>query len=153
PRTNEVGEMRELGVNQVFNINSLPLVSEEQVLIGRKRLETLGEARDEVFRLRSRNLTGDCLYETKHVLGAMIDLAHEETLPFLALLTFGNILHDANDARGPWLAPGAVEMRKPIYLCPSDLAASPLNSVLTRRAFRIGGVKGCQVVRPKPFRV
>src|SRR5262249_11927419 len=58
-RTNEVGEMRELGVNQVFNINSLPLVSDQQVLIGRKRLETLGEARDEVFRLRSRSLTGD----------------------------------------------------------------------------------------------
>jgi hypothetical protein len=33
-RTNEVGEGRELGLNQVLDLNPLPFVPDEQVLIG-----------------------------------------------------------------------------------------------------------------------
>src|SRR5215470_3604121 len=137
-RTNEVGEMRELSVNQVLDINSLPLVPDHQVLIGRKRLDTLSEAPDKVFRLTSRGLAGDCVYETEHILGAMIDLAHQETLPLLAVLAFRNVLHDADDACGPWLRPSPVEVSKPMRLHPPNLAGSPLNPILMRWALRIG---------------
>jgi hypothetical protein len=34
PRANEVGEVRELGPNQVSDPNSMPFVADEQVLIG-----------------------------------------------------------------------------------------------------------------------
>jgi hypothetical protein len=33
-RTNQIGEMRELGAHQLLDVNSLPLVPEQQVLIG-----------------------------------------------------------------------------------------------------------------------
>ena len=42
--------MRELGVDQVLNSNALPFVPDRQVLIGRKRLDALGEPLDKVFR-------------------------------------------------------------------------------------------------------
>jgi hypothetical protein len=31
------------------------------------------------------------VHDAEHILGAMIDLAHEEMLLFLALLAFGNV--------------------------------------------------------------
>jgi len=60
----------------VLDINALPLVPDQQVLIGRERLNPLSEVPNKVFRSTSRGLAGDCLHETEHVLGAMIDLAH-----------------------------------------------------------------------------
>src|SRR5258708_40263773 len=83
----------------------------------------------------------------------MTDLAHEEVLPFLALLAFGNVLDGADEARNPPLTPGTFETSKPTHLDPADFAASSLNSVLTRGALRIGGTERCFGVCPKTFRV
>jgi hypothetical protein len=49
--------------------------------------------------------------------------AHEEVLPLLPLLAFGNVRNDADDARGRALTPGALEIGKPMYLDPADVAA------------------------------
>jgi hypothetical protein len=48
-RINEIGEGGELGMNQVLDVDSIPFVADEQVLIGRKRLDALGEALNEIF--------------------------------------------------------------------------------------------------------
>src|SRR5262249_47611483 len=68
PGPHEIGKKGELGSRQILDINSLPLVPDQQVLIGRKRLDAVSEALDKIFRLTSRGLAGDCLHETKHVL-------------------------------------------------------------------------------------
>jgi hypothetical protein len=44
------------------------------------------ESIDEIFAIRGSGLKSDHLHDTKHILCAMIDLAHEKTLLFLALL-------------------------------------------------------------------
>jgi hypothetical protein len=76
PRPQKVRKMRELGAHQILDINALPLVPDQQVLIGRERLNALSEALDKILRLTSRGLAGDCLHDTEHVLGAMTDLTH-----------------------------------------------------------------------------
>jgi hypothetical protein len=81
----------------------VPFVADQHVLIGSERLDALSKAPDEIFRLTSRGLTGYCLHETKHVLGAMIDLAHKQVLPFRALPTLFS-LRLARIASG-WRAP------------------------------------------------
>ncbi len=50
----------------VLDINALPLVPDQQVLIGRERLNPLSEVPNKVFRSTSRGLAGDCLHETEH---------------------------------------------------------------------------------------
>jgi hypothetical protein len=86
PGPDNVCKMRELGAHRVFYINSLPLVSDQQVLIGRKRMDALSEAPDKVFRLTSGGLAGDCLHEREHVLGAVIDFTHQKVKPPLLCL-------------------------------------------------------------------
>jgi hypothetical protein len=76
PGPHKIGKIGELGAHQILDVNSLPLVPDQQVLIGRKRLDALSEALDKIFRLTSRGLAGDCLHETEHVPGAMTDLTH-----------------------------------------------------------------------------
>ena len=85
--------MCELGAHQILDINALPLVPGQQVLIGRKCLDTLSEVLDKIFRLTSRGLASDCLHETEHVLGAMIDLVHQKVNLFLVNFSRGNILN------------------------------------------------------------
>ena len=84
-------------------------------------------------------VVSDRVHDAEHVLGTMIDLAHEEVLPFLALLAFGNVLDGADKVRGPPPTPGALEASKPTHLHPADFAVSPLNPVLAQGAMRIGG--------------
>jgi hypothetical protein len=60
----------------------------------------------------------------------MINLAHEEALPFLAPLAFGNVVSDTDNAREPSLALVVLEVRKPTHLYPADFAVSSLNPVL-----------------------
>src|SRR5262252_6176336 len=100
-RTNEAREMRELGAHQILDLNPFPFVPDEQVLIGRKRLDALGEALDEIFGVFGGGLVSDRVDDAEHVLGAMIDLAHEEMLLLLALLAFGDVLNGAAQANGP----------------------------------------------------
>src|SRR5262249_28257960 len=107
--------MCELGVDELLDINSLPLVADKQVLIGRKRLDALGEALDEIFGMTGDGLVSDGVNDAEHVFGAMIDFAHEEmlfflALPafFLALLAFGDVLDGADETYGPSLAPAAL---------------------------------------------
>src|SRR5215475_3442526 len=73
-RTNEVGEIRELTANQVIDVNSPPLVPDEQVLVGGKRLDAFGEAVDEIFRTLGSGLACDRSDKAQNILGAMIDL-------------------------------------------------------------------------------
>jgi hypothetical protein len=92
PRTNKIRKVRELGAHQIFDIDSLPLVPDQQILIGRERLNALGEAPDKVFGVTSRGLAGDCLHKAEHVLGAMIDLTHQKMNLLLVSFPLGDIL-------------------------------------------------------------
>jgi hypothetical protein len=66
-------------------------------LIGGKRLKTFSEPPDKVFGLTSRGLSGHCLHETEHVLGAMIDLTHQKANLLLDPFSRSNV---ADDLRG-----------------------------------------------------
>jgi hypothetical protein len=68
----------ELGVNQIRYRNSLPLVSDQQIMISCERLHALSEGRDEVFRFTSSRLTSDWPRETEHGVGAMVSLMHQK---------------------------------------------------------------------------
>ena len=96
PGPHEIGKKGELGPRQILNINSLPLVPDQQVLIGRKCLDAVSEALDKIFRLTSRGLASDCLHETEHVLGAMIDLTHQKVYLLLVSFLIGHILSNAS---------------------------------------------------------
>src|SRR5260370_1427951 len=124
-RANEIGEMRELGANQVRDLDPIPFVADEQVLIGRKRLDALGEALDEIFGISGGGLVSDGVDDAEHILGAMIDFAHEQVFLFFTLLAFGDVLCAAGHSYCPSVTPGALEMTKPLNLPPTDLAASP----------------------------
>ena len=96
PGPDKIGKVCELGAHQILDINSLPLVLDQQVLIGRKCLDTVSEALDKIFRPTSRGLAGDCLHETEHVPGAMTDLAHEKVNLLLVSFLIGHILSNAS---------------------------------------------------------
>jgi hypothetical protein len=48
-KTDQVGQMRQLGADQILDLDPIPFVPDEQVLTGRKRLDELGKALDEIF--------------------------------------------------------------------------------------------------------
>jgi hypothetical protein len=54
------------------------------------------EAPDKFFRLASHALAGDCLHDTKYVLGAMIGLTHQKA-NLLAIVTYANKLALGNN--------------------------------------------------------
>src|SRR5260370_17435357 len=83
----------------------------------------------------------------------MIDLAHEEVLPFLALLAFGNVLCGADEAHDLSLRPGTLEIGKSMILHPADLAVFPPDTVLNREGLRIDGIKSRRDSRPNPLNV
>jgi hypothetical protein len=60
-RSEKIRKVRELGAHQILDIDSLPFVFDQLVLIGRKRLDALCKAPDKVFRLTSCGLADDCL--------------------------------------------------------------------------------------------
>src|SRR6266853_626879 len=125
---------------QVRDRYPIPFVAHEQVLIGRKRLDALGEALDEIFGILGGGLVGDRVHNAQHVLGAMIDFSHEEVLLLLVLLAFGNVLDGAAEAHGPALRPGALKIGKSVSLHPADLAITPPDPEFARGAFRIGWI-------------
>src|SRR5215467_5099078 len=131
----------------------MPFTFDEEVLISEKRLDALGEAFDEMFGISGGGLASDCVHDTKHVLGTMIDLAHEEVLSFLALLAFGNVLSSTDHADGVSLVGGTLEIRKPVSLHPPDLAVCPQVLELSHAGFRIGGIERRFYARPNPFYV
>jgi hypothetical protein len=88
-------------------------------------------------------LVSDRVHDAAHVFRTMINLAHQEVLPFLALLAFSDLLDGADEARASPLTPGALETSKPTHLHPADFAISPLNPVLPRGAPWIGGIERC----------
>jgi hypothetical protein len=57
----------------------------EEVLVGCKCLDALGEAFQESFGSSGSGLVSDRVHDTEHVLGAMIDFAHEELVSFREL--------------------------------------------------------------------
>src|SRR5712671_6324814 len=83
----------------------------------------------------------------------MTDFAHEEVLLFLALLAFGNVLSGADDARGPSLMAGALEISEPQSLHPADLSVSRPEPELGRGALRIDGIERGLEDCPNAFRV
>jgi len=145
--------MRELGAGQVLDVHTAPLTPYQQVLISRKRLDPLGEALDEIFGIFSGGLVSDRVHNAEHVLGAVIDLTHQKVHLLLALLAFGNVRNGADDARGPSLTPGALEISKPMQLYPADLAVFPPEPELDRVRLRIRGIERRVGSHPEPFRV
>src|SRR5215467_4081791 len=152
-RTNEIGEMRKLSADEVLDLDSSPLVPNEEFLIGRQRLDAFGEPFNEIFGISCGGLASDCLYDAEDVLGAMIDLAHEEVLPFLTLLAFCNVRDCAGEAHDPSLPANALEISKPMSLYPSDFTILPLDPVLMRVGFWIGGIEPRHAARPKQFHI
>jgi hypothetical protein len=66
-------KMRELGVNQVGDLDTVPFVADQhKILIGRKRLDALGKAIDEIRRISGRGLMSNRVHNAQHVLGATI---------------------------------------------------------------------------------
>jgi hypothetical protein len=61
----------------------------------------------------------------EHVLGAMVDLAHKEVLPFLALLAFGNVLNRTTEAYELAVGPGTLKTSKSKYLAPANVSIPP----------------------------
>src|SRR5215467_15862124 len=151
--TNKVGEVRELGANQILDLDPIPLVADQQVLIGRKRLDALGEALDEIFGIFGGGLVSDHVHDAEHVLGAMIDFAQQEVLPLLALPSFGNVLHNANETHEPALKSIALKIGTPTALDPTHLSVPPQYPVLIRVGLRISGIERRPADRPKPFNV
>src|SRR5262249_41769923 len=145
--------MRELSAGEVRDLDSIPFIADEQVLIGGKRLDALGEALDEIFGISGGGLVSDRVDDAEHVLGAMIDFAHEEVLLFLALLAFGDVLSGAGHAHGPSLPPVALEMTNPQSLHPTDLAVSPPEPELGGGTLWIDRIEGRRDGCPKPFHV
>ncbi len=97
PGPDTIRKVRELGTHKIVNINSLPLIPDQQVQIGRERLDALSEPPKKIFRLTSRRLAGDCLHEAEHVLRAMTDLAHQKLNLFLVSSSLGDVLGHANE--------------------------------------------------------
>src|SRR4029077_9313408 len=152
-RINKIGEVRELSANQVFDVDPIPFIADEQVLIGGKRLNALGEALDKIFGVFARGLASDCVHDAKDVLGAMTDFAHEEMHLFLASFAFCDVRNSADHAHSSSVMPSALEISKPMHLHPTDLAASPSEPKLVRRAPRIDGIKRGIKVRLNHFHV
>jgi hypothetical protein len=150
-RTNKIGEGRKLGASQIIDLDPTPCVPDEEVLIGCKRLDAIRETFDEIFRGSGGGLASDCVHDTEHVLGAMIDLAHEEVLPFLALLSLVDVLDGADEAHDPSLTARALKtMSKPLGLQPANLTVPPPEAELRRGSLRLGGIER-SAVGPKPF--
>src|SRR5262249_20925880 len=149
----KIGEGRDLGASQVLDLDPMPPAFYQEVLIGRKRLNALGEAFDEIFGSSGGRLVSDRVHYTEHVLGTMIDLTHEEVLLFLALLAFGNVLSGTDHADGASLVRDTLEIRKPVGLHTPNLAVSSLNPVLGRIGFGIGGIERRFDGRPNPLYV
>ena len=78
PGIDDVFEMGKLSAHQFSQIRALPFILDEQVLAHRECLQTLGETQDKVFRVRRDGMARDGLDDAQHVLGAVIDLAHEK---------------------------------------------------------------------------
>src|SRR5215468_2755150 len=83
----------------------------------------------------------------------MIDLTHQKVHLVLAFLAFGNIRNGPDDARGPSLELGALEISEPMHLHPPDLAVVPPEPELDCMRLRIRGIEGRVGGDPKPFRV
>src|SRR5258708_18900396 len=90
--------MRELGAGQVLDVHTAPLTSYQQVLIGRKRLDPLGEALDKIFGIFSGGLVSGRVPNAEHVLCAMIYLTHQKGHPPPPPPTVGHIPNRAHDA-------------------------------------------------------
>jgi hypothetical protein len=53
-RTDEVGQVRELGINQALDIDRLPFIPDEQILIAESAVDPLGEALGEIFGVEAK---------------------------------------------------------------------------------------------------
>src|SRR5258706_3880290 len=114
----------------------------------------LGQALGEIFGMSGGGLVSDRVDDAEHVLGAMIDFAHEEVFLFLALFAFGNVLSSATKTQDPSLRPDTFKIREPVTLYPADRAVLPPNPELVVDVrLRIGGIEGRLAVRPKPLRI
>jgi hypothetical protein len=147
----EVGEMRELGAYQILDLDPFPSAPDEEILIGCKRPNALGEAPDVILGTSSDGLVSDSIHDAEHVPGAMVDLAHEEVLLLLTQLAFRNVVSGTNHADSASLAPNALETNKPVSLHPADFAVRPPVPELGRVRLWIGGIKRRFYGRPNPF--
>src|SRR5215471_16990931 len=83
----------------------------------------------------------------------MINLAHEQALPFLPPLAFGNVLSGTDHADGASLVPDALKMNERMGFCPADLAISAPVPELVGVGLQIGGIERRFDGRPNPFYV
>ena len=132
-----------VSVKTIEDVNALPLVPGQQILIGRKRLDAIGEALDKIFRLTSRGLAGDCKNETEHILGAMIDLTHQKLDVLLVSFPLGQILGDGDKDAAPIRLSPRGDLTKLqrrslpslVRITPSDGRAGGSVAMISRRIF------------------
>jgi hypothetical protein len=74
-KTNEVGKKRELGAGQIPDFDPMPFAPDEQVLMGCKRPNALGDALDVIFGTISDGPVNNSIHYAEHVSSAMVDLA------------------------------------------------------------------------------
>jgi hypothetical protein len=132
-----------LGVDQVYDLDPIPFVPNKQVLIGRKRLDAFGELLYEIFGMARDDPVGDSIHHAEYVLGAMIDLAHEEVQLFLALFVFGNVRYRTDDADCSSVIPVTLKIDKAQSLHPADIIVSMTDAELVSVAPRLGGIEQC----------
>ena len=117
PLADQVFEMRELGADEIGQIHPAPFALHEQVLARRQRLDALAKALDELLRPRRDGAAGERVHEGQQVLGAVVDLAHEEMDLLLIALALAHVGHQRDDARQA-APPHRVKARRacaPIY--------------------------------------
>jgi hypothetical protein len=92
--TDQVYKMRKLGSEEFIEIGPLPSTLDKQILVRCQRLHPLSKAVKKVFRICGKGLARDRLHKGKHILRAMVRLAHENIDLLLLSFAFGDIASD-----------------------------------------------------------
>src|SRR5215475_1347413 len=88
--------MGQLGENEFIDIDPPPTRANQKVLIGRDRLNEIGEPLDKIFRIGGRGLASNNLNKTEDVLGAMAGFTQQQVNPLLMSALMGYILSYGN---------------------------------------------------------
>ena len=90
--------MGQLDLNEIRDIDALPLVLDQQVLAGGEPVDAIEKARDKGCRIaHTRGLLGNRLHHGEQVHGAMIDLGHEQFVVLLGPLPLRDVADVALD--------------------------------------------------------
>src|SRR5215469_8132552 len=85
--------MRKLRAYKLAEMNAFPFIFYNEILAYGQCLNAFSQALDEIARTGRSGLPRDCLHDGKHVLSAVVDLAHEKIDLLFMPLPLCNIRH------------------------------------------------------------